>query len=108
MKLFDALNQMSHEFTGAKDRGIFKVVVSDGKMPCRLVLTIDAEKLTITATDNKYDWTKTGDEAGYTLSIALMSGYEVSRLEWHGIDRITGLDDKICYYDETAEEWHDL
>lgn len=85
MKLFDALNQLSHEFTGAKDRGIFKVFVSDGKMPCRLVLTIDAEKLTFSAHDNKYDWTKTGDEAGYTIPIALMSGYEVSRLEWHDL-----------------------
>lgn len=107
MKLFEALNQLTYEFTGAKDRGIFKVFISDGKMPCRLVLTIDAEKLTFSAHDNKYYWTKTGDEAGYTLSIALMIGYEVSRLEWHGIDRITGLADNK-YYDETAEEWHDL
>ena len=107
MKVFEALNHMSHEFTGAKDRGIFKVFVSDGKMPCRLVLVIDAEKLTFSAHDNKYGWTKNGDEAGYTLSIALMLGYEASRLEWHGIDRITGLADNR-YYDETAEEWHDL
>ena len=107
MKLSDALNQMPHEFTGAKDRGIFKVFVSDGKMPCRLVLTIDAEKLTFSAHDNKYAWDKVGDDAGYALSIALMSGYEVSRLEWHGIDRITGLADNR-YYDEAANEWHDL
>lgn len=107
MKLVEALNQLTYEFTGAKDRGIFKVFISDGKMPCRLVLTIDAAKLTFSAHDNKYDWTKTGDEAGYTLSIAMLIGYAVSRLEWHGIDRITGLADNK-YYDETAGEWHDL
>ena len=107
MKLFDALNQMPHEFTGAKDRGIFKVFVSDGKMPCRLVLTIDAEKLTFSAHDNKYAWDKVGDDAGYALSIALMSGYEAHRLEWHGIDRITGLA-SYMKFDEAANEWYDL
>lgn len=107
MKLSDALNHMADKFTGAKDRGIFTLFVSDGKMPCRLVLTIDAEKLTFSAHDSKYGWTKAGDEAGLVISIALLIGYAVSRLEWHGIDRITGLADNR-YYDETAEEWHDL
>lgn len=106
MKLFEALNHVGH-MVQADKKGIFKVFVSDGKMPCRLVFTIDAEKLTLSAHDNKYAWDKVGDDAGYTLGIALVSGYEVSRLEWHGRDRITGLDDNR-YYDETAEEWHDL
>ena len=107
MKLSDALNQLTYEFTGAKDRGIFKVFISDGKMPCRLVLTIDAVKLTFSAHDNKYGWEKTGDEAGYALAIALMTDHKVSRLEWHGIDRATGLADNK-YYDATTEEWHSL
>jgi len=107
MNIINALNHLADKHVGAKDKGVYKVFISDGQMSDRLVLVVDAEKLTFSAHDNKYGWDKTGDDAGYALSIALMSGYEVSRLEWHGIDRITGLDDNR-YYDETAEEWHDL
>ena len=108
MRLYDALNHMTDKVdVGAKGKGTFTLFISDGDMDQRLVLVIDAEKLTISATDNKYGWAKTDDEAGYALAIALMIGCEVSRLEWHGIDRITGLADNK-YYDETAEEWHSL
>lgn len=108
MKLFEALNHMADKVdVGAKGKGTFTLFISDGDMDQRLVLVIDAEKLTFSATDNKYDWTKTGDEAGYALSIALMSGYEVVELAWKGTDRITGLA-SYRKFDETANEWHDL
>ena len=108
MKLSDALNHMADRVdVGAKGKGTFTLFISDGHMDQRLVLVIDAEKLTITATDNKYDWTKTGDEAGYALSIALLIGYEVVELAWKGTDRITGLA-SYRKFDEAANEWHDL
>lgn len=107
MKLSDALNQTAHEFTGAKDKGTYRFFISDGKMKDRLVLSIDAERLEFKAHDNKYGWDKTGDDAGYSLSIALMAGYEVSRLEWHGVDRISGLA-SLQVFDEANNEWHDL
>ena len=107
MNIINALNHLADKHVGAKDKGVYKVFISDGQMSDRLVLVVDAEKLTFSATDNKYGWVKTGDEAGYALSIALMSGYEVVELAWKGTDRITGLA-SYMKFDETANEWHDL
>ena len=88
MRVFEALNRIADK-VDAGNQGTFTLFISD------------EEKFTI-AIDNKCDW-----EAGQALVSALVSDYEVSRLEWHGIDRITGLADNL-YYDETAEEWHSL
>lgn len=108
MNIINALNHLADKHVGAKDKGVYKVFISDGQMSDRLVLVVDAEKLTFSsAHDNKYGWDKTGDDAGYSLSIALMAGYEVSRLEWHGVDRISGLA-SLQVFDEANNEWHDL
>jgi len=107
MNIINALNHLADKHVGAKDKGVYKVFISDGQMSDRLVLVVDAEKLTFSAHDNKYGWDKTSDDAGYSLSIALMAGYEVSRLEWHGVDRISGLA-SYMKFDETANEWYDL
>ena len=104
MKVFEALYRIGH-MVDAGIKGTFTLVISDNKE--KKTFVIDTEKLTFSATDNKYDWTKTGDEAGYALSIALMSGYEVVELAWKGTDRITGLA-SYMKFDEAANEWHDL